>query len=199
MKYFILALLFTSVVIADDFSPHVKISAFEGNKSTEFSGTIFDNKGNYYYVLSCCHGIDEFKSPKVFIKVSNPEAGIEVPVEIIKSNIDVDLAIFRFKKLNFLNVKPIKISEKDAPDGSVVISFGYPGKEIAKREMKKIKSNYFDTRKRQLTHCIGKIDSGMSGGALIYSNSIIGVLSTSTKTPVGGLYAPQDDILLFVK
>lgn len=197
MKTLALWILMSSVCFSADFSPHVSISSHELNKFTDFSGTIYSETKESYFVLSCAHGIDEFKNPTVKVKVYAKNFAVELPAEVVKFDIMRDLSILKIEKLSFVQVKPIKISKRLLQVAERAVSYGYTD-SFQKREMLKSTLDY-ESFGHKLTHCTGKIESRMSGGALVHSDYIVGVLSTSTKSPVGALYVSQEDILEYTK
>jgi len=181
----------------DDFRPHVRIQNTVSKSTRLFSGTICDSTESQYLVVTCAHGFADLPKDKrkLVVELFSEDGGLVENAEILKEDIDKDIAILAIKKRDYAVVRPIPIaSDAKLSEGTECLSYGYTP-EYTKRVMSITSySKYSGTNGDQLLLCSGHIESGMSGGALVHQGHIFGVLSTSTKHP-GGLYATASHII----
>lgn len=187
---FILLTILTDVICAGEFSPHVKVALVSGARTVEFSGTLISEDR----VLTCNHGFHGLNSPKAFVKF-NGVYSIEVPAKILRQNDAADLALLCFTRPEVLDVQPVGIADSDSKEGGLAVAHGYihPYGPLQERQMKRSGLDYKGDGV-SISHYYGNIQSGMSGGGLLSKGKLVGVLSTSTKKPVGGLFASLKDI-----
>jgi hypothetical protein len=191
----VLLAMLTSVVNAGDFSPHVKVALVSGARTVEFSGTLISEDR----VLTCNHGFHGMAAPKAFIQFSG-DFSIEVPAKVLRQNDAADLALLSFTRPEVLVVQPVGIADSDPKEGDSATAHGYihPYGPLQERQMRKSDLIYEDDG-HSIAHYYGNVESGMSGGGLLSKGKLVGVLSTTTKKPIGGLFASLRDIRNHVK
>ena len=191
---FLILYFFTSPIIAQEFIPYVLLSQSVDNTTTNsWSGAVYKEDDNNYYVLSCAHGIKKEKDLiQVTLYNSNKKSqfmSIGTKSTFIKANYDYDLAMFSIEKFDrIFKIKPIKFNKNRPKGGERLLVRGY------------YLGNYYENNviyedkdfsnlpiKFQTESCVGEHYSGMSGSPLLNNeNNIVGIQLFKNNKSKGG-------------
>lgn len=185
--------------LASDFRPHVRIID-EGKLSDVYSGVVTQLNNEHYYVLTCGHG-SKTKPPSeqnIRVHFVNDLFSIAVKGKIIQVDYDRDLALIEVARYKSINVLPMVIGENPKV-GDRCISYGY--RDGYQQRVMTVKTLDFfrSIGGNEILECYGNVEQGMSGGALVYDNKVIGILSAKDDFSTTATYAPVIEINEFLE
>lgn len=200
----LLIILISSNCVAQDFWPHVKLSVEKSTGIEMFSGAVI-NHSEKLRVITCWHAIEGFeKIEEVNCSIYSVDKHLSAryKLQVTKFDPERDIMILDFpeqpeEKIRYLELAPFTVLSERG-----YISYGYAlSEDMIKNEMtnpnyKEIKTNINEYQCLKLN---GKVIHGMSGGAVLYNDKLIGIQSSGSDKEKAVLYCPSDQILEFLK
>ena len=96
---FLLAIVLSRTLWAQEYGPHAKITFYTNSEVRAFSGTVIESSPEEIKVLTCWHGTQSFKSPKVMDAlifsepIDNIQLSATVTLRVVKFDTDKDILL----------------------------------------------------------------------------------------------------------
>ena len=201
---FILTILFTNILWAQEYGPHAKLTFETSSESRMFSGTVIESDESKIKVLTCWHGTMGFKSVKQMSvqlfcdPVENTQLSATVSLGVVKSDADKDILLLSGPNPLKLNIRRLSIRRDNLPRITETASYGFA------QSNKLIKNRSFvlgyDSSTQggfDIMTVNAPVIYGMSGGGVVYNNELCGVQSSGKDGRVS--YCPAEQLVEFVK
>lgn len=204
IRTLLLILLLTSQSLAQDFWPHVKLTVEKSTGIEMFSGAVIKDDEKLR-VITCWHalqGFEKVEEVNCSIYSVDKHLSAKYKLQVTKFDSERDIMVLDFpeqpeEKVRYLELAPFTVLSERG-----YISYGYAlSEDMIKNEMtnpnyKEIRTNINEYQCLKLS---GKVIHGMSGGAVLYNDKLIGIQSSGSDKEKAVLYCPSDQILEFLK
>jgi hypothetical protein len=186
------------------YHPYVMMNNVVDAKLRQWSGTVIRADKEYFYVLSVNHATEDIVGKSLDTQVTifpvRPTrlSNAALKATFIKGDQSRDLALYKFYRLPYVDIKLLEIDDNRLPKGSSVASYGFPGGPRLK--LNKLTINSYGLHMYgnvPLLTCDGQAISGMSGGPLIKDDKIYGIQSSGSQKDV--LFIPPSEIKKFLE
>jgi hypothetical protein len=215
MLMFVIAFSCFNVAIAQEYRPYVQLICNSEGRTSEYSGVVFKEDADNYYILTCEHGTQGHNKQIIRLKsVVAPEVeqvikGISIESKLIKDDRDLDIALVRMAKVLGIKIKPLKLANASLMQGTECLSYGYSNGEFIRNKVsvltydgkRKVGSQYIVYHTllgNKILAAEGDIIHGMSGGPLVYNNEVFGIQSSANTKTNEISYCPSDVIIKFL-
>lgn len=204
IRTLLLVLLLASQSLAQDFWPHVKLSVDKSTGIEMFSGTVI-NHSEKLRVITCWHallGPEKVEEVNCSIYSIDKHLSARYKLQVTKFDSERDIMILDFPEKPKENIRFLELAQFAVLAERGYISYGYAlSEDMIKNEM--TNPNYKEViTKENGFPCLklkGKVINGLSGGAVLYNDKLVGVQSSGAAATQSVLYCPSDQILEFLK
>lgn len=204
IRTLLLLLVLAPQSFAQDFWPHVKLSVEKSTGIEMFSGAVIKHSEKLR-VITCWHAIEGFeKIEEVNCSIYSIDKHLSAryKLQVTKFDPERDIMVLDFPEQPEENIRFLELAAFAVLTERGYISYGYAlSEDMIKNEMtnpnyKEIKTNINEYQCLKLN---GKVINGMSGGAVLYNDKLIGIQSSGSDKEKAVLYCPSDQILEFLK
>lgn len=201
---FILTILFTNILWAQEYGPHTKVIFDTSSESRMFSGTVIESEESKIKVLTCWHGTMGFKNVKQMSvqlfcdPVENTQLSATVSLGIVRSDADKDILLLSGPNPLKLKIKRLSIRRDNLPRITETASYGFAQSNKLIRNRSFVLSYDSSTQGGfDIMTVNAPVIYGMSGGGVVYNNELCGVQSSGKDGRVS--YCPAEQLVEFIK
>lgn len=175
----VLVLTINTNVRPDDFSPLLRMSTISTEESALYSGVVFNEDNDKFYVLTCEHALMNMKTNvRTFalaysINEESPTEYVSLKCKLLKRDSKNDLCLYEFKKPYYLKISPIPLAKSSLVVGTTGEICGYSNENL-------MRSTAVVMDNGDLTGLLvtkANVISGMSGGPFVQNDMVFGIQS----------------------
>lgn len=204
IRTLLLVLLLASQSLAQDFWPHVKLTVEKSAGIEMFSGAVIKHSEKLR-VITCWHvllGSEKIEEVNCSIYSIDKHLSAKYKLHVTKFDAERDIMILDFPEQPKESIRVLELAPFSVLAERGYISYGYAiSEDMIKNEM--TNPNYKEViTKENGFQCLklkGKVIHGLSGGALLYNDRLVGIQSSGAAATQSVLYCPSDQILEFLK
>lgn len=183
----VLVLTINTNVRPDDFSPIPRMLTENNGDIEYYSGVIYKEDNENYYILTCAHPLFDRSNPVTYVNLvsTNEESSVAyvaLKCKLLKRSDTKDLVLYSCKRPYFTKLTPIKLGSGLLLKNVKCEVIGYTNN--FKRKAIPVTVNEYnaiiDNEKTLIIN--GNIIHGMSGGPLVKNDEIYGIQSSTATT-----------------
>ncbi len=174
---FLLFLLFATTSFGGDkFSPVPRmLSEAKDNWRGEYTGVVFKEDVDNYYVLTCAHPLFDRNDidttyAHIFTEGESNVVFVSVKCNLLKRDDAQDLCLYSFKKNDLISIAPLQLGNETLPKNTVLKNYGYTISTKLK-EVNVTVVEFDDQFNPGMMITTGPITSGFSGGPAVYEKT----------------------------
>ena len=160
----------------DKFSPIPRmLTEAKENWRGEYTGVIFKEDTENYYVLTCVHPLFDRNDidttyAHVFTEGESDVSFVSVKCKLLKRDDMQDLCLYSFKKNNLFTVTPLELGDEVLPKNTILKNYGYTISTKLK-EANVTVVEFDDQFNPGMMITVGPVKSGYSGGPAVHEKT----------------------------